>query len=215
MPGKHQPNAQHREGGVNAVTLPPQRAVEHDRRPEQHEEKAGQPPGRGADKAPRELHGRPREHHVEETAQQLDEVQIGDRRAGEQRQKEEVRYIIIPDRHSQRGETPVLAEKVHPDRQKVLIIQSFIRQAEPTQHERRRQQTGGDQHMLRRGQRAGQTQQQQRQCSLRNQQQYHPNVQVRGASHRILAIKKRQETPFLLPNRKFTKYCLTFCITEW
>ena len=140
MPGQHEIDAQHGEGGIHTVALAPERAVEHDRRPEEHEEERRKLPHSLTPEQPHELHDRPREHDVKKDAEQFYKVQIGQGTAADERQKRQVRYIIISHRLPQRGKPAVRAEEIDPHGQKLRVVARLIIQAQPTQHERRRQQ---------------------------------------------------------------------------
>lgn len=112
MPGQDKIDAQHGEGGIHAVALVPQSApLSTTGRPEEHEEKRRVLPRRAPVKQPHELHDGPREQHVKQNAQELDEVQIRQGTAADERQHRQVRYIVIPDRLAQRGKTAVRTEE--------------------------------------------------------------------------------------------------------
>ena len=65
---------QHRESRIGAVALPPERAVEYHRGHEQHRKEAEEPLPVALRAFSDELHGGIGQHHVEEYAQQLDEI---------------------------------------------------------------------------------------------------------------------------------------------
>ena len=188
VPGQHEINAQHGEGGIHAVALAPERAVEHDRRPEEHEKERRELPRRFPPEQTHELHDRPREHNVEKDTQQLDQVQIGQGAAADERQKRQVRYIIISHRLPQRGKPAVRAEKIDPHGQELCVVARLIIQAQPTQHERRRQQQRRAQDVRRFPEHAGAPQQHQRQPGLGGQQQADPDIH----GHPSEDTKKRQ-----------------------
>ena len=188
MPGQHEIDAQHGEGGIHTVALAPERAVEHDRRPEEHEEERRKLPHRLTPEQPHELHDRPREHDVKKDAEQFYKVQIGQGTAADERQKRQVRYIIIANGLPQRGELAVRAEKVDPHGQKLRIVVRLVIQAQPTQHERRRQQQRRAQDVRRFPEHAGAPQQHQREPSLGSQQQTDSDIH----GHSSEDTKKRQ-----------------------
>ena len=188
VPGQHEINAQHGEGGIHTVALAPERAVEHDRRPEEHKKECRELPRRFPPEQTHELHDRPREHNVEKDTQQLDQVQIGQGAAADERQKRQVRYIIISHRLPQRGKPAVRAEKIDPHGQELCVVARLIIQAQPTQHERRRQQQRRAQDVRRFPEHAGAPQQHQRQPGLGGQQQADPDIH----GHPSEDTKKRQ-----------------------
>ena len=188
VPGQHEIDAQYGEGGIHTVALAPERAVEHDRRPEEHEKERRELPHRFTPEQTHELHDRPREHDVKKDAEQFDQVQIGQGAAADERQKRQVRYIIISHRLAQRGKPAVRAEKIDPDSQKLRVVARLIIQAQSAQHERRRQQQRRAQDVRRFPEHAGAPQQHQRQPCLGGQQQTDPDIH----GHPSEDTKKRQ-----------------------
>lgn len=116
MPGQDEIDAQHGERGIHAVALSPERAVEYNGRPEEHEEKCRELPCGTPAKQPHKLHDGPRKQHVKQNAEELDEVQIRQGTAADERQHRQIRYIIIPDRRAQRGETARACGRNRPTR---------------------------------------------------------------------------------------------------
>ena len=188
MPGQHEIDAQHGEGGIHTVALAPERAVEHDRRPEEHEEERRKLPHRLTPEQSHELHDRRREHDVKKDAEQFYKVQIRQGTAADERQKRQVRYIIIANGLPQCGEPAVRAEKVDPHGQKLRVVARLIIQAQPTQHERRRQQQHRAQDVRRFAQHTRAPQQHQREPGLGSQQQTDSDIH----GHPSEDTKKRQ-----------------------
>ena len=188
VPGQDKIDAQHGEGCIHAVALSPERAVEHDGRPEEHEEKRRELPRRAPAKQPHELHDGPREQHVKQNAEELDEVQIRQGTAADERQHRQVRYIIIPDRRAQRGKTAVRAEEIDPHAQKIPVVVRDVIQARTAQHKRRRQQQRSAQYVRRLRQHTGAPQQHQRKPGLGGEEQ--TDADIHG--HPSEDTKKRQ-----------------------
>ena len=188
MPGQDKIDAQHGEGCIHAVALPPERAVEHDGRPEEHEEKRRELPRRASAKQPNELHDGPREHNVKQNAEELDKVQIRQGAAADERQHRQIRYIIISDRLAQRGETAVRAEEINPRAQKIPVVVRDVVQARAAQRECRRQQQRCAQHVRRLWQCAGAPQQHQCRAGLSGEEQIDADIH----GHPSKNIKKRQ-----------------------
>ena len=171
VPGQDKIDAQHGEGCIHAVALSPERAVEYNGRPEEHEEKCRELPCGTPAKQAHELHDGPREQHVKQNAEELDEVQIRQGTAADERQHRQVRYIIIPDRRAQRGKTAVRAEEIDPHAQKIPVVVRDVVQARAAQHECRRQQQRSAQYVRRFRQHTGAPQQYQRKPGLGGEKQ--------------------------------------------
>ena len=171
VPGQDKIDAQHGEGCIHAVALSPERAVEYNGRPEEHEEKCRELPCGTPAKQAHELHDGPREQHVKQNAEELDEVQIRQGTAADERQHRQVRYIIIPDRRAQRGKTAVRAEEIDPHAQKIPVVVRDVVQARAAQHECRRQQQRSAQYVRRFRQHIGAPQQYQRKPGLGGEKQ--------------------------------------------
>ena len=120
--------------------------------------------------------------------EQLDQVQIGQGAAADERQKRQVRYIIIPHRLPQRGKPAVRAEKIDPHGQKLRVVARLVIQAQPAQHERRCQQQRRAQDVRRFAQHTRAPQQHQREPGLGSQQQTDSDIH----GHPSEDTKKRQ-----------------------
>ena len=188
MPGQDKIDAQHGEGCIHAVALPPERAVEHNGRPEEHEEKCRELPCGAPAKQAHELHDGPCEQHVKQNAEELDEVQIRQGTAADERQHRQVWYIIIPDRRAQRCEAAVRAEEIDPRAQKIPVVVRDVVQARAAQHKRRRQQQRSAQYVRRFRQHTGAPQQHQRKPGLGGEKQ--TDADIHG--HPSEDTKKRQ-----------------------
>ena len=132
----HVAQAHDDEKHIHRVALPPARAVDEHRRQGQHDEQRRHFRLFASEKACRARHGQ-RQRIVKDHRKQLDEIQILERRFGNQQQNVLVNQIIIADVFAQRGKT-ALAERVQPEHQKGLIIRrNIIQHAHPRGHRQR------------------------------------------------------------------------------
>ena len=170
-------DAQHCESDIDAVALTPERAVENHGRPEQNEKKRKQLSFGTFCEMAGNAHDAPGEDHVEENAQELDEVEILDCRLAEEGEERQIRHIIVSDAFPERGQTAVLPEIVNPGRKEILIVQRLIIQTDAAQQEGERKEPARQQHMPRLFEHAGQLQQRQRQYGLCDEQKIYGDIQ--------------------------------------
>ena len=144
-------NAQQRQRGIDAVALRPERAVEEHRGQHEHREEYADAPRRAPREAPEQKRRAPCEQHVEEYAQQLYEIEIVDAAVGKEREKIEIRYIIVAYLAAQPRKAAVYAEILDPAGEKVAVVERHVVQHRIPRGKRQQRQRGGGSPMPRRG----------------------------------------------------------------
>ena len=124
--GKGRPQRHHRQRYIDHIALTPESAVEKHRRQPQRPQKSRKSDVLPSVKVPHQLHAAPGEHHVKGHGKHFDKVEIREIEIGTERQKEQIRYIIVAHRGADGTDAAAAAEKIHPHGKEVLIVQRLI-----------------------------------------------------------------------------------------
>ena len=194
------------KGGVDAVALAPVGPVQQHRGEQQGYQKAHQPRVIRAGRVPDEAQHPPGQEHIEQHGEQLDEIEVPDAGIGNQSEEIEVGDVVVPHAPPQGGNAAVVAVKLHPALQKILIVQRLVLHAQPPQQHRRRDGRGGEEqvrvfteHPLPPQDDIGPRAQQEQPEILRHipppSGPAPPGGPGRGRANHRMGIKKRKENP--------------------
>lgn len=128
------------EGGVEAVALAPEGAVEQNGGEEQ---KAGEGEGRGGLAFGKGPAGQPEtgvgQEDIKDDGEDLDEVEVGHPQIGKGRQEIEVGDVIVPHLFSYGEKAAVFPEKLGPGGEEVVIVAGGVFQRDHPDEDRRPQ----------------------------------------------------------------------------